>query len=219
MKKFLLSIVLLCAAALPLAAQTINASDCTQTAVQTAFNSITASTTLVNIPAGSCTWTSPVSLTVPSGSAGLTVQGQTTCTGDGRTGTLACTDNTNIHDGMTYTSTDPPLLSISTQGRRIIPAYRDFGCGNGNLRSRLTMAQSPCTEVRRRYGSTTITYQYQPTGDHYGGRCRGVYDHNLLSLTNAGVMFHIIGAVGTDYGRQHSVVSTYQPWPKQLRLL
>lgn len=38
-------------------AQIINAASCSQSDVQTALNSVTATTTTVNIPAGTCTWT------------------------------------------------------------------------------------------------------------------------------------------------------------------
>ena len=54
-------------------AQTINAASCNQSDVQKALNSVTSSTTTVNIPAGTCTWTSQLTFVVPSGSTMLSI--------------------------------------------------------------------------------------------------------------------------------------------------
>lgn len=73
-------------------AQTINAATCSSTDVQNALNSVKADGTVVNIPSGTCTWTSTVSYNQVYST---TVQGQTTCTGTG-TQTPSCADNTVI---------------------------------------------------------------------------------------------------------------------------
>ena len=97
-----LGLVFLYVCCLPTAlhAQVINAASCSQADVQTALNSVTASTTTVNIPSGTCTWISNINFTVPSGSTSLTIQGQTTCTGSGdpAQNNLVCTDGTIIVD-------------------------------------------------------------------------------------------------------------------------
>jgi hypothetical protein len=96
-------------------AQTINAASCNASDVQNAFNAVTASTTTVNIPAGTCTWTTQVSLTVPAGSTSLTIQGQTSCTGSGApsSNNLSCTDNTIILDSYANSNA---ILAITTAG-------------------------------------------------------------------------------------------------------
>ena len=108
-----LSIILLLSALFGAAAhaQVINAASCSSADVQTAFKSITASTTTVNIPAGSCTWTTPVTLTVPSGNTTLTIAGQTTCTG---TYGSPCTDNTVIIDNTNHNTCSCSLMQIMT---------------------------------------------------------------------------------------------------------
>jgi len=85
-------------------AQTVNANSCSASDVQNALNSVTAATTTVNIPSGTCTWSTQVAFTVPSGNTSLTIQGQTACTGSGdpygsTSGVVSCTDSTAITDG------------------------------------------------------------------------------------------------------------------------
>jgi hypothetical protein len=79
-------------------AQTVTAASCNASDVQTAFNAVTSSTKTVNIPAGTCNWTSHVSLTIPSGSTTLSVigAGSMTATGGG--------DQTVINDNDTTDS-------------------------------------------------------------------------------------------------------------------
>jgi hypothetical protein len=70
-----LSFILLMSASFAAHAQTINAASCSSTDVQAAFTSATSGTTTINIPAGTCHWSTAVTLTVPSGSANLSVLG------------------------------------------------------------------------------------------------------------------------------------------------
>ncbi|HVB58321.1 MAG TPA: hypothetical protein VNE63_18090 [Candidatus Acidoferrales bacterium] len=86
-------------------AQTITAASCNTTDVQAAFNSVVSSTTTVNIPAGTCDWTTQVTLTVPSGSSSLSILGA------GNLGVTGGGDATVIVDDFASTSA---LLSIST---------------------------------------------------------------------------------------------------------
>jgi hypothetical protein len=80
-------------------AQTINAASCSAADVQTAFNSVVTSTTQVNIPAGSCNWTTQVTLNVPSGNTNLSIIGATTISGScAPGGTCTATDSTTITD-------------------------------------------------------------------------------------------------------------------------
>ncbi|HEY6945944.1 MAG TPA: hypothetical protein VI431_12450 [Candidatus Acidoferrum sp.] len=99
-----------------LRAQVINATSCAQSDVQTALNSVTASTATVNIPAGTCQWTTAINYTAPAAVTSLTIRGQTTCTGSGdpANNNLACTDNTIIKDGTA--ANGDFMLKLSASG-------------------------------------------------------------------------------------------------------
>ncbi len=181
-------------------AQTINAASCNQSDVQNAFNSITSSTTTVNIPAGTCTWNSTVTLTQPTGSTSLTIQGQTTCTGDGNpaNNNLACTDSTLINDGMSYTSADPPLLSVTTLAGA---SFRMTGLtfnGTGSL-------QTYNGAINIYGGSQAVRVDHNHienihnTPLNTGAGIAGVYDHNIWYNNPSSVLFHITGASGSDW--------------------
>jgi len=75
-------------------ANTFNAASCSSSNVQTAINSASNGDTVV-VPSGSCTWSAQVTI-----STGITLQGQTVCTGSGDPnvggGVISCTDNTTI---------------------------------------------------------------------------------------------------------------------------
>ncbi len=103
----------------PLAhAQTINATSCSSADVQSALNSVTASTTTVTIPAGTCHWTTKLGFAVPSGNTSLTIQGATTCTGSGdpSLNNLACTDSTIIVDDDTTDTTNLISITLNSAG-------------------------------------------------------------------------------------------------------
>lgn len=196
-----LFLVLAGSATLAARAQTINAASCNQSDVQKAFSSVTASTKTVNIPAGSCAWSSGVTLAVPSGSTGLTVQGQTTCTGDGRTGTLACSDSTNIADNLpSVSSGDTPVLAILTQSG--VP-FRLTG---------ITITGTGASPVQTYNGGITISggsTSIRVDHNHFsninqtmmvvGAGTYGVYDHNLLAQDSPSILFRIIGSSGSDW--------------------
>jgi hypothetical protein len=97
--------------ALPQAeAQTINAASCNASDVQAAFNSVTSSTTTVNIPScpNGVAWTTGVTLKVPSGNTNLTVIGA------GSQSIVGGNDQTVIIDNVSHTPTDNPTLTITT---------------------------------------------------------------------------------------------------------
>ena len=91
--------------AAPAAAQ-ITAVSCNQADVKTALTSVTATTTTVNIPAGSCSWTSQITFVVPSGNTNLSILGA------GNLSTLGGGDATSFVDNDTTDSNW--LLSITT---------------------------------------------------------------------------------------------------------
>jgi len=76
-------------------------------------------TVVVNIPAGSATWTSALNYSVPAAVTNLTIQGATTvnCTGTAGQSTWACTatDSTVIIDGFTPNGQNH-LIQITTGG-------------------------------------------------------------------------------------------------------
>jgi hypothetical protein len=90
--------------------QVVNAASCSLTDVQAALSGVTASTATVNIPAGTCTWTTGINYTVPAGSMSLSIIGQTSCPG---TTPSSCTDNTVIIDNVNHSSCNCPLLGIT----------------------------------------------------------------------------------------------------------
>lgn len=109
--KIFLFVLFLCS--LPMAeAQTINASSCSSSDVQSALNQVSANGATVVVPSGSCTWTSAVSL---SSSYSFTLQGQSTVAttnAQGNPGSFK--DSTLIIDGRSSGNT--PVLSIVLKG-------------------------------------------------------------------------------------------------------
>jgi hypothetical protein len=115
MKRTLAISALLIAGCVCARGQVINAASCSASDVQTAFNAVVSTTTTVFIPAGSCTWTTTVTLTVPSGNPALSVVGATTVAGTcAPGGSCTPTDNTIIIDNVSHTPTDNPTLQIYT---------------------------------------------------------------------------------------------------------
>lgn len=86
-------------------ASTVNADSCSQSAVQSAINLANLGDTII-MQACSVTWTSTLNIT-----KAITIQGQTTCTGQGQT--LSCSDGTIV------SASGVPSFSINTSGVRI----------------------------------------------------------------------------------------------------
>jgi hypothetical protein len=112
MRRLILLLSVLLAPAMQ--AQVITAASCSAADVQTAFNAVVAGTTTVNIPAGSCSWTSAVTLSIPSGNTSLAITGAGTCTGTGSTPTspITCNDATTFIDNDT--SADQYMIQIGS---------------------------------------------------------------------------------------------------------
>jgi hypothetical protein len=97
-------------------AATITAASCSSSDVQTAINSASNGDTVI-VPSGSCTWSTQVTV-----STGITLQGQTVCTGSGdpygpTSGVISCTDNTIIT--LTYTGLGGTLY-VSLSGTSFV---------------------------------------------------------------------------------------------------
>jgi hypothetical protein len=93
-------------------AQTVNAASCNASDVQAALNKVAADGTVVNIPAGTCTWTTAVTYNQVYSTI---IQGQTTVTGNAvpgvPTGPYTVNDQTVITDDFAHGSA---TISITT---------------------------------------------------------------------------------------------------------
>jgi hypothetical protein len=163
-------------------AQTINAASCSQTDVQTAFNSVTSSTTTVNIPScpSGVAWTTGVTLKVPSGNTNLTVIGA------GSQSIVGGNDQTVIIDNVSHTPTDNPTLTITT--------------GISTAKFRL----SGITIKSDGNSSTSFNGSVQLTGN--SGLVR--IDHSHLAITVDGKQMKVAGCV---YGVMDSSVVDLNP--------
>lgn len=189
----------------------INAASCNQTDVQTAFNGVTATTPTVNIPAGTqstCIWGASdtgVSLSVPSGSAGLTVAGAGSCSGDGRFNTLSCNDSTSIKDAMPNISGNPdrPVWSIN------VPS------GVPLTVKGLTITGSGTSPVQTFAGAITVSGGSQLihfTQMHLVNMNQvtlgllsgtgGLFDLSILQQANASIIFRTQAATTNDWAGQ-----------------
>jgi hypothetical protein len=175
-------------------AQTINAASCNVSDVQRALSSVNQATATVVIPAGTCSWTSAVSYTVPSSVTSLTIQGQTTvnCTGTAGTSdyTCAAADSTIIQDNFATAGTPVMKITIGAAGSSSV--FRFTG---------ITLEGGSSGAVK--YGTVWFFGSGQLRLDHddfnmttYGssganssairlyGSVTGVADHNLVQLGN-----------------------------------
>jgi len=168
-------------------AQTINVASCSQTDVQKAFNSITNSTRTVNIPVGTCHWTSKVSLNVPSGDPNLSVIGAGTCTG---TPASSCNDATTIIDDD---STDSDVLLVLRISSTFSAKFRFSGIsikgGTGSLKQNGTVAVGGNSHnVRLDHIHMDLTTYTNPVSRYYIrlDSVTGVVDHSVFEGNSAG---------------------------------
>lgn len=163
MKKLALIIgLVLCS--LPLVGQTCNAPSASSSNVQTALIACAAGGT-VNIPPGSATWTTQVSVAV---TGPVTIQGATTCTAGCSAGSqgvsLAFTDNTSI--------------TMSVSGN---PALVLNGCSATNLCRITNLTMTNTTS------NSAIAGAVQINGTH--GQVSYRFDHNHVTNTGSSAVF------------------------------
>lgn len=145
------------------------------------------STVVVNIPAGTATWSSPLSYTVPSGVTNLTVQGATTisCSGTAGQSSWSCPakDSTIITDGY---GGQPALITITTRS------------SSTNFRWTGTTLQTASGTAKNNGMLYIVGSSQNVRIDHnhidengqnnsmlqVAGSTLGVADHNLFSLGN-----------------------------------
>ncbi len=178
---------------LPCRAQ-VRAKSCSEADVSAAWNSVKANTVTFTIPAGSCTWTSPLILTVPNGNTNLTVQGSSTISGNCATPPrfdTACTamDGTTITDGCTNGCS--PLWRIVTN-KTASSKFRVTGLTikgsagaafeyNGQLN-----IGGHSHNVRVDHNHFDTTAYESSLALHIDGWVEGVADHNVFDLGTSG---------------------------------
>jgi hypothetical protein len=175
------------------AQQVINATNCSQSAVASALNQVNQPTAVVNIPAGTCSWTSNLNFSAPSTNTSLTIEGATTCTGSGdpSQNNLSCTDNTVIEDSD---STDTNyLLGLTATGFLRVSGIT-FDKGNTTKNSGLlTLAAGQNARLDHSHFNLDSGNSQSP-GVDIGGCTYGVADHDIWT-NNTGTSGNSI----TDY--------------------
>ena len=107
-----LAIALLLSSVFVASAQTINAASCSSTDVQSALNNVKADGTTVNIPAGTCAWTTTVTY---NQNFSTTIQGAGSTTGSDSLGNpTGYNDQTIIQDNVPHNPNDNPVLQVNT---------------------------------------------------------------------------------------------------------
>ncbi len=166
------------------AAQTISAASCNTSDVQTALNSVTQSSATVNIPAGTCSWTSGISYSVPSGTTSLVIQG-------------AGAEYANT-GGASTAGTDETIISVNVSGGN--PAFV-IGTASGQYLEVTGIAFSEASGYTPDHGEVEISgnsasvrvdhCHFQATGGaelegiELDGSVLGVADHNFFDSSDA----------------------------------
>lgn len=194
---YLLAAILLPGALSFAHAQTINAASCNASDVQSALHAVTSSTTTVNIPAGTCTWTSAVSLTVPAGNTSLTIKGATSISGScGPGGSCAASDGTVIIDN--YASTNPLIVLKTTSTctlERVTGLTIQGGTGQVKENGMIQVGGN-CHSFRLDHNHFYMsTSPLANGGVRYVDWVYGVTDHNLCddSTTSTNECFNMWG--------------------------
>ena len=161
------------------AAQTIKAASCSQSDVQAALNSVSSSTTVVNIPAGTCHWASHILWAVPSGSSTLSIlgAGSLTTQGGGDATVIIDDDGTDNNHLLNITTGAAPsffrFAGITIQGGtgqyKQTNAF-DLGGQSNNVR----------IDHNHFNGLTYTTANPKGLGLRTGGCIYGVFDHNVV---------------------------------------
>ncbi len=172
-----LSFLLLLCAFVSAEAQTINAASCNASDVQAAFSQVTASTTTVNIPAGTCNWTTQVTLTVPSGSSNLSILGA------GDLNTQGGGDATIIVDS--YASNNPVMTVTPASSSTLFRlAGLTFQGGSGSAKwNGMVQFAGLSQNVRldhSHFDSTTYSPAVASSLLQFNGCIYGVVDHSIF---------------------------------------
>jgi hypothetical protein len=180
----------------PAQAQTINAATCSGSDVQAALNKVAANGTTVNIPAGTCTWTSAVTYNQVYST---TIQGQSTTTGTcAPGGTCSATDNTTI--ALTGGGT---TLTINTAAGK---SFRMTG-----LTFNIALSGAVYGAINFNGNSTSVRFDHNHINDTTGGNhtiqpdtINGVFDHNFFDSTNQSNLFFIQPTINGPDGQSNA---------------
>jgi len=162
----------------------INASSCSSTDVQTAISSASSGDTVM-VPSGSCTWSSTVHL-----ANGVSLQGQTTCTGS----PLTCKDNTvitmgNTGGGAALKISAASSVNVIVTGFTFQVVAADQNNGAINLGG-----DSSLQPVRFHHNHVVITSSTSTIGAIAVNGSFGLIDHVVFD--NAGSNEHTLGIHG-----------------------
>ncbi len=180
---------------------TIKAASCSDTDVQAALNSVTALTKVVLIPAGTCHWTSQVSLVVPSGRTSLSILGA------GNYNITGGADSTVIVDDFASGNYD---LSIATGDSSsffrlaglTFQGGNDGGTANTKWNGMIGIG-GYCQNMRVDHMHINhLTYTVSDNGAGLGlsGALFGVTDHNVFDGNASGVNNEIHVYQGNLFG-------------------
>lgn len=168
--------------------QTINAASCNASDVQAALNSVTADGTTVNIPAGSCTWTSTVTY---NQAFSTVIQGQTVVTFTGTPGTsgysATATDNTKINTTIADQTGNPTLVINTAAGKTFrltgISIIAGSASGSDAAYAGEIGLSGRSTSVRMDHNH--FVANTENNGEHFiqTGNVNGVIDHNFFDAS------------------------------------
>jgi hypothetical protein len=164
-------------------AQTVTAASCNASDVQVALNSTTSSTTTVNIPAGTCEWTSQIYFTVPAGSNTFSIvgAGNLTSTGGG--------DATVIVDNDTAVTNS--LLTITTAAAssffRFAGITLQAGTGTAKYNGIVNIeGNSQNVRIDHDHFQLTTGVGFDGDGLRFDGWNYGVVDHSIFDGLSSG---------------------------------
>ena len=182
---------------------TLTAASVSEADVAACFSAASATTTQINIPAGTATWaTAGTTFSVPSGNNNLTIAGATVCTPSGTPGTagytVSCVDNTKITDGASGTS---GLLTINGANQTTLLRITGISITSARLQYNGMIAMNGSTPNFRFDHNHIVLTADQPglSMVRVNGCINGVADHNLLVMPNG---------AGSDNGIQEYNGST-----------
>ena len=179
-RRSLLILLIMLSSTSLLRSQTINAASCNASDVQTALNAVTSSTTVVNIPAGTCHWSTQVTINVPSGNNNLSILGA------GSVSTVGGGNVTNIVDDY---GSNSPLIIVTTSSAsshfRFAGITLQGGTGSVKQNGVLEIGGSS-QNVRIDHNHINLS-TYASSGEigvRFINWLNGVFDHNICDDDN-----------------------------------
>jgi hypothetical protein len=160
-------------------AQSITAASCNATDVQTAFNKVTSSTTTVNIPAGTCDWTTEATLTVPSANSALSILGAGSLTTTGGGDKTVLIDNYASNNALI-------LITTGTSSSYFRFAGITIQGGTGSIKEGGALGikgNSQNTRIDHNHFNLAAYATSGEIGVRFAGWIYGVFDHNLCDDT------------------------------------